>query len=373
MFKVCDIQQFIKRTEYLDEIICYGAGKQLECFVELFKDTVVLSKCSGVADRDKEKQGTIRSIENIKFPVISPEQMKRNHKSSSAVVITCIRFEEIIDYFESDEILKEMDFYCLHYFKLFQKEKGALNKAVPSDFRIHESAVIPKVIHYCWFGKTPMPDKYKRWMESWHRFCPDYEIKEWNESNYDISKNRYMEQAYENKKWGFVPDYARLDIIYQNGGIYLDTDVELVANLDDLLYQDGFMCYETETRVNCGMGFGAVKGLNIIKDMRDDYNGRSFLKEDGSLNLTPSPNIQTNYLKKRGLLGNGEYQIIDGLTIYPEKVLGGKNLMTRKIELLPYTKSIHHFDGSWLDGRTIARVNKLEKGISMAEEDEDGK
>ena len=94
--------------------------------------------------------------------------------------------------------------------------------------------MIPKKIHYCWFGGNPMPEKDKKCIESWKRYCPDYEIIRWDESNYDVSKNRYMKEAYEEKKWGFVPDYARLDIIYNEGGIYLDTDVELVKNLDDL-------------------------------------------------------------------------------------------------------------------------------------------
>ena len=124
-------------------------------------------------------------------------------------------------------------------------------------------------------------------MESWNRFCPDYEIKEWNETNYDISKNKYMLQAYESKKWGFVPDYARLDIIYEHGGVYLDTDIELVANIDDFLYQKGFICFESETRINCGMGFGAIKGLEIIWKMREDYDKRVFRKENGELDLTP--------------------------------------------------------------------------------------
>ena len=99
---------------------------------------------------------------------------------------------------------------------------------------------IPKKIHYCWVGGTAKPKSVQYCIDSWKKYCPDYEIIEWNEDNYDFSKNRYMKEAYDNKKWGFVPDYARLDIIYQHGGIYMDTDVEMVANLDDLLEYEGF-------------------------------------------------------------------------------------------------------------------------------------
>ena len=368
MLKVCDVCQFIKRAESLDEIICYGAGQQLGDFVELFKDTIVLDKCKFVADKDKEKQGQYIDFGNFRMSVISPESLKKCNQGSCAVIIICLKFEEIIDYFENDEILKQIDFYCFSYFKLFQQQGGALDKKIPADFKIYKEAIIPKVIHYCWFGGSPLPDRFKRWMESWYKFCPDYDIKEWNESNYDISKNRYMQQAYEHKKWGFVPDYARLDIIYENGGIYLDTDVELIAGLDDLLYQKGFIGFEREDFINLGMGFGAVRGLEIIKELRDDYDDKSFLKEDGSLDLLASPGIQTSMLEKKGLKRNGEYQTVDGLTVYPEKVLGGKNPLTRKIEILPCTRAIHHFTATWSE-QERARSQRIEKGLLLAEKD----
>lgn len=367
MLKVCDVQDFIERVKILDEIICYGAGQELESFVELFKDTDVISKCRYVADRDYNKQGKALQIGNVTLNVVAPESIKTRKPASTGIVITCRSFGGIISFFEEDVVLREFDFYCLYYFKLFAREEKALFKKVPSNLRIYDHAVIPKIIHYCWFGHGPLPDKHKRWMESWHKFCPDYEIKEWNENNYDISKNIYMKQAYESKKWGFVPDYARLDIIYQCGGIYLDTDVELIANIDDLLYQDGFIGFESEEWINFGMGFGAVQGLEIIKELRDDYNERRFLREDGTLNLLTSPIIQTNFLKERGLMANGEYQNVEGLTVYPEKMLGGKSAITRKIDTLPYTKAIHHFDGSWLDDSVKSRVIKLEEAIRMTE------
>ena len=367
MLNVCDKQQFTQITESLDEIICYGAGQQLEEFVELFDGTNVLEKCIYVADRDKSKQGTIKIIGKKQFLIISPEKMKVEHNISCAIVITFARYMEIIEFFENDDILNKLDFYCLFYFKLFEKEKEIQKKVLPKCFKIYNEPIIPKVIHYCWFGENPIPDHYKRWMESWNRFCPDYEIKEWNETNYDISKNKYMLQAYESKKWGFVPDYARLDIIYEHGGVYLDTDIELVANIDDFLYQKGFICFESETRINCGMGFGAIKGLEIIWKMREDYDKRVFRKENGELDLTPSPDLQTAFLEKNGLNRNGEYQNVKGLTVFPQKIMGGKNLFTRKIEVFPYTRAIHHFDGSWLEANQRINVTRIENGILLAQ------
>lgn len=369
MLKICDMRQLIESAKNMDEVICYGAGQELECFAQLFAGTEVLDKCNYVADRSADKQGMAIEFGNKQLEVISPEKMRSRCRKSCIVVITCARYKEILDYFESDGEIQKSDYYCLQHFKLIEEGKRALNKKIPSNLRIYKEAVIPKIIHYCWFGNKAIPDHYKRWMESWTRFCPDYEIKEWNEKNYDISKNKYMQQAYENKKWAFVPDYARLDIIYRYGGIYLDTDIELLADLDELLYQDGFMCFELETRVNCGMGFGAVKGLEIIREMRDDYDNRIFLKENGELDLTPSPLIQTEYLEKRGLIKNGEYQKVGPLTIYPEKFMGGKNWVTRKIDLLPYTKAIHHFDGSWLEADEKNEIRRQEQGILLAEKE----
>lgn len=125
---------------------------------------------------------------------------------------------------------------------------------------------IPKVIHYVWFGKNPKTKSIKKCIASWRKYCPDYRIIEWNETNYNIRKNRYMYEAYKAKKWAFASDYARYDIIYQFGGIYLDTDVELVASMDPLLHNKMFMCFLEDKRLNSGLGFGSIPHNPIIKD-----------------------------------------------------------------------------------------------------------
>ena len=201
-------------------------------------------------------------------------------------------------------------------------------------------------------------------MESWHKYCPDYEIVEWNESNYDVTKNAYMYEAYQCKKWGFVPDYARLDIIYNHGGIYMDTDVELVQNLDDLLYQDAYFGFEREGAIALGLGFGAVKGSEIIKRLRDDYEMKHFLLKDGTMNLTASPVLQTTNFQQEGVLMNGEYQRKQNFTIYPEKVLSGKCPYTRRVRLLSCTKSIHHYEATWTDNEFKERNRRFEQEMN---------
>lgn len=212
--------------------------------------------------------------------------------------------------------------------------------------------MIPKVIHYCWFGKNKIPEKLQKCIDSWERIMPDYEIKQWNEDNYDINKCAYMKEAYEAKKWGFVPDYARLDICYTYGGIYLDTDVEVLKKFDALLNLEAFCGFEKYrdqkiSGINIGQGFGCEKGHSTIKIMRDNYNDMHFVNSDGSLNLTASPRINTKPLEKLGLKYIDTIQNIGGLTIFPTEYFCPMNAYTGEINITQNTYSIHHFATTW--------------------------
>ena len=162
-----------------------------------------------------------------------------------------------------------------------------------------------------------IPEKNQHCIDSWRKKCPDYEIIQWDETNYDIKKNQYMYDAYVHQKWGFVPDYARLDIIYKYGGIYLDTDVEMLSRPDKLLGYDGFYGSQRNYWINLGVGFGAKKGNEYILQMLNEYSKYSFIKEDGSLNLVASPYYQTSFWIKQGLNCNNELQIINNNIFIP--------------------------------------------------------
>lgn len=207
--------------------------------------------------------------------------------------------------------------------------------------------MIPKKIHYCWLGGNPLPDSAKKCIKSWKKYCPDYEIIEWNETNYDFTQIPYMKEAYEAKKWGFVPDYARLDIIYQHGGIYLDTDVELLKPIDELLTLKGFAGFETSERINFGQGFGAEAGNSVIKKMMDSYQDMHFVHEDGTLDLTPSPQLNTEVFVSLGIKKDGSMQEIDGFKIFPVDYFCPKSFEDGIIRKTANTYSIHHFDASW--------------------------
>ena len=210
--------------------------------------------------------------------------------------------------------------------------------------------MIPKTIHYCWFGRNPKPKLAEKCLRSWKKHCPDYEIIEWNEDNYDLfSAPLYVRQAYEAKKWAFVTDYVRLDVIYHNGGIYLDTDVEVVRSLDPLLCDKAFFGIETPLYVATGLGFGAEKGSEILAEMMKDYQEIPFIQPDGSYDQTTCPVRNTNVLLKHGFARDGSEQLLDGeIHIYPEEFFCPLDYQGLGRIIDNKTFSIHWFSGSWM-------------------------
>ena len=173
--------------------------------------------------------------------------------------------------------------------------------------------MIPKTIHYCWFGRGELSTKAKKCIQSWKKYCPDYEIIEWNEDNFDINQNEYTRKVYAEKKYAFLSDYARLKIVYEQGGIYLDVDVELVKSLDDLLENDAYFGFETKEFINTGVGFGAKQGSIAVKTLLEEYNQLL----DGTKDVIGCPKLNTEGVIKLGLERNGQLQKLADCTVYP--------------------------------------------------------
>jgi len=206
---------------------------------------------------------------------------------------------------------------------------------------------IPKVIHYCWFGRGQMPKLAEKCIKSWKKFCPDYEIVCWNEDNFDINENRYAREAYDAKKWAFVSDYVRLKVLYENGGVYLDTDVELIKPLDKLIEDGGFMGFDDNGIVSTGLGFACEKGNELVGRLLKDYEDISFVLPDGSLDLTPCPDRNTKTLAELGMDLENKDQIFMGMKMLPEDYLCPVKYYTGKKVITKNTYSIHHFCASW--------------------------
>jgi hypothetical protein len=207
--------------------------------------------------------------------------------------------------------------------------------------------MIPKIIHYCWFGGNPLPELAQTCIASWKKYFPGYEIKEWNESNYDVHKIAYIDEAYTVKKYAFVSDYARFDILYRYGGIYFDTDVEVIKSFDDIVAQGGFMGIENIGRVAAGLGIGCNAGLGIVYQILVFYESLHFINSDGSYNLHTVVEYVTTILKKNGLVDENRIQPLDGLAVYPVEYFAPKSVKTGKITFTKHTHSIHHYDASW--------------------------
>lgn len=207
--------------------------------------------------------------------------------------------------------------------------------------------MIPKVIHYCWFGGNPLPKLALKCIKSWKKYCSDYKIIEWNEDNFNISTAPlYVRQAYESKKWAFVSDYVRLYVMYNYGGIYMDTDVEVIKSLDRFLKNHAFSGFERVESIPTGI-MSCEKNFPLFKEFLDYYNDKSFILEDGSFDLTTNVEIITQLCKKYNFISNDKYQVINGFAIYPHDYFCPKDYLTGKVNITENTYTIHHFDGSW--------------------------
>ncbi len=215
--------------------------------------------------------------------------------------------------------------------------------------------MIPKVIHYCWFGRNPLPQLAVKCIESWKKYLPEYEIKEWNEDNFDVNMIPYTREAYEAKKYAFVSDYARFWILYNYGGLYFDTDVEVIKPMDDIIARGPFMGCEKDASdtsvasVAPGLGLGVTPGLGLYKELLDLYATLHFKNEDGSLNLKTIVEYTTEMLCNYGLKQINEIQECEGVWIYPVEYfcpIHVENNVKRLI-ITPQTCTIHHFAATW--------------------------
>ena len=221
--------------------------------------------------------------------------------------------------------------------------------------------MIPKKIHYCWFGRGELPALAKRCIASWKKYCPDYEIIEWNEDNFDLDYNGYTRYCYDNKKWAFLSDYARLVVVAEHGGIYFDTDVELLKKPDSLFCNGAFYGFENDQNVATGLGFGAEAHHPTIEAMKAAYEEVQ-PDEQGNYPMIVCPQLNTKALLPFGLKLDGSRQSIGGAEIFPWDYFNPYDDPTGRLNKTKNTVSVHWYSKSWMSKGTILR-SKLMKPL----------
>ena len=222
---------------------------------------------------------------------------------------------------------------------------------------------IPKIIHYCWFGHNEKPDAIKACMDSWKKFLPDWEIIEWNESNYDVQKIAYTSDAYNLKKWAFVSDYARFDVLYQYGGVYLDVDVEFIKPLpEELLEYRGFCGMEGSGKIAPGLIWGMQKGDPLLKEIMESYQNERFSYQADGIYKTVNTRL-TEIMTQMGLQSNNAFQDVQGIAVYPSEFFCAYDTDVREPNLTENTICWHHYYGSWQNPSVKTRMQNVLKKL----------
>lgn len=328
------------------KVIHFGASSAWHYYFKLYPDIMkdVLEDTVFVVDNDPSKQETMFSIGESQFQVKNPKSLKDEENYVILITVSLAYQENICKQLVELGVHESTECYSLPL--MIYNTKKANNDCVEEYFINHNCRINTPKIHSFWFSGEEKPELYKRCLDSWYRLCPEFEIIEWSTKNYDVTKNQYMLEAFERRKWAFVSDYARLDVLYQYGGIYMDMDVELLASPVKLLNADSFFCRQEDGFIELGSGFGAQSGDFLIGEMLDTYKNRKLIMEDGTMDMTPQPEWLSGILNKHGLGKAYDSQVINNRLILSNDYItcstGGDPTKTAKL-------GVHWHNGGWLD------------------------
>lgn len=328
------------------DIYCLGHGKHFKnTTLPFLKDSGLIANLRGFVDAsdehivfNKKSYSSIRRSDLASFP-----------KDRIVLLIAVNGYREIMAQLRADSQLAQIKAIPSIYLEaLYEDRQLLLAKQAPTGFRKNDTPVIPKVIHAFWFSKDRMPENYRMCLNSWKKYAPDFEIKIWNLDTYKPVSCLFFDQAISEGNWAFASDYARVDLLRRYGGVYMDLDVEMIRPIDELLYNDAYMSFESPGRIECGSGMGAIKGNRIIDEICKSYENRPYFKEDGTWDNSTCPVRYTQVIEKHGLQKNGGFQFVDDITIYPFEVLTAKSFDTGIIYRTERTYTIHHHHGNWV-------------------------
>lgn len=332
-------------TEKDMSIVIWGAGViGTVTTPEILKRYDLTQRIAFYIDNDSVMQGRNMKVQDREVGIRAVDALSTEGKNT-ALILAVSRYAEVLEQLErmmctADMICYLMPMMCIRNFC------SDISDGEPV---LSDKSLIPKKIHYMWLGKKQIPSNLQKCIDSWKKYCPEYEIIQWNENNYDIHKHPYMQAAYEKRAYGFVPDYARLDILYRHGGIYMDTDVEVIKNLDPLLNQEAFCGVEKWQVLNFGGCSGAIKGHRMIGNFLKAREDVLFLDADGRQNTVTCGYYDTNVALENGYCINGKTQSIQGMNIYASDYFHPYDYMSGHTYMTEHTYSTHWFNGGWLD------------------------
>ena len=354
--------QYVKITQ--KKIVVFGAGAVCKTYIPyIMAEYELLEKMLCIVDNNPAKQGEIMDFGKVKVPVKGINCLK-NCREDYCVIISNGDFYSVMKQLDEIDECRNKVCFIAAVMQLDRQYDRSLN-TVYKDF---EMPKIPKIIHYCWFSGKPMPEVLRQCVETWKEYCPDYEFICWNESNYNLEKYRYTKEAYDLEKWGYIPDIVRLDVLYEMGGFYFDTDVKFLKNLDDLRYQEAFCGRERAGHVNFGGGSGCIVHSKVVKEILEFRKDVPFQLKNGQFNAEASGYYETAPLMKKGLKIEDINQKLDGINVYSSEFFSPYNYINGDNIKNGNTYSIHFFSGSWLEGGETLRKETRERYTTIKRE-----
>jgi len=337
------------------KIIIFGATSAWKYFESLYPNIKeeIVSNVYAVVDNDQSKQNTLFDMGTKKISIFSPNILKGLDNIVILIMVSLAYHEEICNQLINLNLNDETECYSLFLMTSYHDEID--NSDVEKYFKDKNEKKIPAKIHCFWFSGDEKPDLYKRCLESWYIHCSNFEIIEWNANNYDVTKNRYMLEAFERKKWAFVSDYARLDVLKKEGGVYMDMDVELIASLEPYLYANGFFLRQEDGMLELGSGFGVQSNDSLIIKMLEKYHQRRLVMPNGEIDITPQPEFLSKVLRENGITRNHNSQIVGDKIILSNDFIScytGKNSVSNA------RIGIHWHNGGWLDEKQRTLISK---------------
>ncbi|MCI8529324.1 MAG: hypothetical protein HFH82_09270 [Lachnospiraceae bacterium] len=356
----CKINEMVQ-TLRNDRIILFGVGEFYRNYVAVKFPVELIENVIYAVDNCEEYHEAL--LGQKKIPVYQPEILMEERDCTILLTSTMVMYDM---YLQLESMKLPDDIKCGAIPFMFAESVGKTDDNLCSKILNKKKNLrINKTIHSFWFSGDKKPNVYQECINSWHKVCPDYDIKEWNLKNYDVHKNSFMEQAVEKKKWAFVSDYARLDVIYQYGGIYMDMDMELRKPLDILLGNKAFFSFDMLNDIDLA-AFGAEPGLPLLKELMNLYENVEFTGDGRSMNYFCQPRYIRPVLEKTGVMLNGNMQYIDEMIFLPRNYLSPKDMVVYEMAVASNaTIGVHHFNAGWKEGdylsQRLLKNRKLEQ------------